>query len=560
MKFPIIESHGLPSVFQTVFSGLNVREYTEPGEFSYMKNLTSDKYPYICPSAKKERVQFNTTFENIQAICPARDGTISSFSGVADGKFYYKGKNIPLKYSFMSMSAEDEITLVDCGGKIIIHPYMYSYEYDNDSTNSYVYPLNDGVYYKIIDVYCGNSSGDAQFTIVDGDDWGKVFTVGNYIDIWVADKVYAELCPDYMESKYDSRNTTQIVKAIITEINNNKMKVRFYNKYDVLRTPREANSRNPIDFEFDPGDLAIFKYIPPFSHICASKNRIWGVHLHGEGIFASAPGDFSSFYNFAGLATDSWYTEVDSSSKFNGICSFREYILAFKSNTIYQIYGNTGLNFSLAKQITNCGCITTICETGNSVYFLNYDGLYEYSGGLPYNISEKLNLKCESGFGFTDGKKIYLSVNDTDILYAFDITRRIWHVEDSVRIRHGFKLGNIIIYGTNSKMFKSTEEYSNSWEAQTADIYEDITQHKGINNIFLKLYNNENSWVEIFVSTNDEDFVSCSKITKPGDFTIRLPVRFKKADKYKIKLHGEGNTVVKGIERIVYVGGGAVTR
>ena len=238
-------------------------------------------------------------------------------------------------------------------------------------------------------------------------------------------------------------------------------------------------------------------------------------------------------------------------------------MLVFKENRIYHILGDRPVNFNIAKRFSNCGAIdaNTVCQTDTAVYFLGSDGVYEYSGGAPVNISKKLGTKKYlSGSAFSDGRKYYFSCNNEGKLYAYDRTSGLWHIEALFNLCNGVKIKSEVYLSSSDALYRMGDVYENEWSAILCDITEGHMEHKGLNDIFIRIKNNENSYVAVSVAVNGGEFSECGFTDSPGEFTFRVPVRFKKGDKYNIKISGKGSSVIKGIERSFYIGGGAFTR
>ena len=153
------------------FAGLNRNDYTAFGEFIDMKNLSSDKYPYLSPAAlsiaadKYTSLSDGGTAENIRAvIAPQGDSGVTGFCGVIGTTFYYDGAAKSLyqpvvkdengKYLYgMEIPSDGVIQLLWVNKTILIHgydstqvdPFIYYYDTTakagdkNDCVKSYEY-------------------------------------------------------------------------------------------------------------------------------------------------------------------------------------------------------------------------------------------------------------------------------------------------------------------------------------------------------------------------------------------------------------------------------------
>ena len=575
MQFPIINTKTEKHIYTNAFGGINKTEFATPSEFSYMKNMSSDCFPALSQSVKKDAVQINADIKEIAcALSPGYSASeMVGFTGVADGKFYYQNKYIPCRYPFMSLKGAKQ--LIDLGGRIIIAPQMYSYEYLDEVKKGFILPLAEGCYdqqmAKVYSTTSGSRLTSFNINSQSSDTWAKLgFSVGDSIIVKVTDENDKELEVIPLENKYEACGTYQIVSAVVASIDGHKMDVHMYNKKGEDSTIYQKDQYgNEVVFSTDysksdvTGDIIVYRYIPEMNNICLHKNRLWGTSKSGNKIYASAPANPSQFFALSGLSTDSWFTEVDNSGEFTGIRPFGGNVLAFKENSIYHIFGDRASNFNIPKVINNCGCIDSrsICETDTAIYFLASDGVYEYSGGAPKNISKNLGIsEYFSAGAFSDGKKYYFSPNDEEHVFAYDREKRLWHTEAMFNLVCGIKFNNKIYFYAKDKMYKNSDSFDVPWEVVFCDITEESFEHKGINNIYLRIKNSENSYAEVFVSSGDASPVFCGRTDEAGEYTFRIPVRFKKGDRYKIKISGEGKCLITALERVVYKGGRAETR
>ena len=567
MFFPYLGGRAQKERETFAFGGLNRRKFSQLGELADVKNMTADEFPFLSDCVNKYTVQINSEIKNIQAFISQGDESeeFSGFTGVADGIFYYKDVPIPFAYSFMSIPADERVELVNIADKIIIAPKMYCYEYKNSEKKDKVYPLIKGIYSDYITVVSANDN-NKPITLTKADNnksWeDEGFFAGESIMIETDEENYSGLNVYIPKNKYDKDADYRVIfNAVIESITGLTMKVKLYNKNgDIIDV---TDSRGElINHEFKK-TLRVYKRFPKFKNICAHANRIWATTDDGEGIYASAPGEIDEFARYEGLSTDSWFTNVGEYGEFTGITSFRDGVVAFKKSNIYHIYGDRPTNFSIAKRFSNCGCIDarTVCETDTSVFFAGNDDIYEYSGGTPVGIGKKLNIsEFFKGAAFADGKKYYISCNGENKLFVYDRTCGLWHIEGDFEISGGVRFRDKLYFSTADSVLEVTKNHDNEWSATLCDITEQNMSQKGINDIFIRVINGENSEIFVWVSQNSGEFKLCGKRNEPGEYTFRVPVRFRKGDKYSIKFSGKGRCIIKDIKRNVYIGGGAFTR
>ncbi|MCQ4771898.1 hypothetical protein NE579_15845, partial [Intestinimonas massiliensis] len=76
------------------------------------------------------------------------------------------------------------------------------------------------------------------------------------------------------------------------------------------------------------GGVMVRRKIPDLEYICESENRLWG--CEGHNIHASALGDPTNFFTFAGVSTDSYSVAVGSDGDFTGCAAYSGDVLFFK--------------------------------------------------------------------------------------------------------------------------------------------------------------------------------------------------------------------------------------
>lgn len=567
MLFPYLEKNSQKKVQSSVFLGLNRTASAGVGEFSDMVNITSDKYPDISQSANLDTVQINASIKNIQGgIRPPESGEeLSGFTGVADGLFYFKDKHIPFAYPFMKIDKDCEVVLLNYCDMIVILPQMYCYQYKNTEKNEGVYPLLPGAYDDYITVKTTGASGETiTLTKDEGTtSWEEMeFRVGDSLMVETDDEKYSSLNVYRAKDKYDREKGLNVAyNALVKSVSEYELRVQMLN-YNGRALGITDTSYEAINHEFKR-TLRVYKRAPLLDCACIYANRIWGTEKNGECIFTSAPGKPYEFSKFSGLSTDSWYTEVADEGRFYGIAPLYNGVVAFKERKIYHIFGDRATNFNIGKEFSNCGCIdkNSIAETDSSIFFAAYDGIYEYYGAKPENISRKLGiLNYRSVSAFSDGKKLYVSINHEPKIYTYTCDMGLWHIEGAYEIKSGFRYGESLYFVTSDRLLKQGKNYSADWSVTLCDITEDDVLQKGISDIFIRVENFENSAMYIFVSTNDNEFRLCGMADSPGNYTFRIPVRFIKGDKYSIKISGKGLSYIKDIQRSFYMGGGAYSR
>ena len=579
MQVPLINAGANNKMVASVFYGLNRTEKGRNGEFLDMENMSSLRYP--CLSPRKPR-SVAATQNNIRAVIAPKykaDKTeITEFTGVlADGgvlKFYYNNINKAFEGN-AEIPDTCLVTLCDFNGKIIIcaydenddKSYMYYYDYTATETGE-VCNMETGVN-KEADctaVSKGDPETDAEvdnYIQKSGTKWSDYFAVGDSIMIsgFEDDKNNTVS----LDSKFQTADKTRPISCIVTEVDDDKGRLHFQ-MYNYAHE-RLVLTKNNGAVSIGNDGLTVKKPIPTMNHICVHNNRLWGTNPNGEYIYASKLGDCMNFMSFQGLANDSYYAEIGTKGGFMGIVSYRDNLVAFKRDYIHHVYGDKPANFTIPKQLQDCGCIDikSAVEVNSVLYFLGYNGFYAYTGGQPTIISEPLDMTYVSAAAMTDGIRYIASAkrrdNEEYELLAYDPRYGLWHKEDDFKAVGSFRWHNDLYMADENQVLRcgGTGGGKVKWSAESVMLHESIFDDKGVNEIWIRARIDEDADIDAHItvstSVNGGEWTEHSTLKPQGLKVYRVPVRFKKDEYFQYKLEGKGQAVIHDIEYIAYTGG-----
>ena len=130
------------------------------------------------------------------------------------------------------------------------------------------------------------------------------------------------------------------------------------------------------------------------------------------------------------------------------ITTFNDHVIMWCTNSMHELYGSDPVNYELKDVTNDVGCCSdrTVQEVKGKLFWMDYTGVYMYTGGLPRKVSDKVkkwidginiayaHLCCA---GVKD-EKYYLSIpyksttNNTVLVY--DTRNDIWTIEDGTFI------------------------------------------------------------------------------------------------------------------------------
>ncbi|MBQ3471653.1 MAG: hypothetical protein IJH17_04725 [Clostridia bacterium] len=538
------------------FYGLNRLEKGRSGEFKAMLGLSSDRYP--CMAAARQAKQLYTGYTNIHAVIAQKYGeNIEGLTGVANGVFYYNGA-AKTKDS-ATIPANADVTLVDFNGRIIIcaydgtNSYMSYYDYTATGTNK-VKNMETTVIGTMTVYGSGDPSRDVTVTnYIERTGGWTGFKMGDSVQI--SGFVNAGNNTQLIDSKFDTADKTIPISAVVEKVDGNKLYVQLYNylRERLVFTNETAQTRTVGNVTITP---TVKIGIPVMNHICIHNNRLWGTNPNGEYIYASKLGDPFNWNTYQGLANDSYYAEIGTAGGFVGIVSYRDNLVAFKRDYIHHIYGDKPSNYSIPKQLSDCGCIDikSAVQIGVGLYFLGYNGFYVYQGGQPELISQKLDKTYEHATAATDGQKYIVSCEDG--LLVYDTRYGTWHIEEDIQnVKGYFRRENKVYIATDTKLYQYGGNDAGYWSAETIIFTENTFENKGLIEIWIRAILDEDSYIDVKTAEDGGDYVGSFRISTPGLNRHKIPVRHIDGDYYAMKFIGHGNAVITDIEKKYVVAG-----
>lgn len=192
------------------------------------------------------------------------------------------------------------------------------------------------------------------------------------------------------------------------------------------------------------GHVRVERKIPHLDYVVECDNRLWGCTyglVDGQTvneIHACAQGDFRNWYQFHGIATDSYTASCGTDGPFTGAAVLKNSPLFFKENCLHRVSGSMPSTYSVTT--TMCrgiqpGSWRSAAVVGEVLMYKSRGDVMAYDGSVPYPISEPLGeIHYESAVGGALNGVYYLAMRDDASawhLFTFDSNRRIWHHEDN---------------------------------------------------------------------------------------------------------------------------------
>lgn len=295
------------------------------------------------------------------------------------------------------------------------------------------------------------------------------------------------------------------------------------------------------------------------------NNRVFGVK--GNQIFASKQGDFKEWNVFEQLNTDSWATDVAGAVTFKTIGTYQNHVVVQSEVNMFELYGYKPANFQLQETVKVGSFVHGYVEINSALYFVNREGIYVFTGGLPRKISGNLDMAIESAEVGSDGRRLFASVNvgASYKLFVYDTETGTFYQEDNLRVLqfalHAGYLhamcndGKIIIFNANNSHSQTWPPETVEWAFTTTELKEDTSARGGIKTIEIYCEMGERASMNIFVKgDSDPDWAMVKSFDSETHRNLLIPVILSK-NCYKIKVEGRGYVKISSIKRTVQRGG-----
>nr|DAJ90038.1 MAG TPA: stabilization protein [Caudoviricetes sp.] len=326
---------------------------------------------------------------------------------------------------------------------------------------------------------------------------------------------------------------------------------------------------------FYTGSYDVFAKIenaPAVSVLAGLGGRIYGASDFINKLYISAKDDYSNW-----RGDDSFEINIPGTSeKCTGLYAFRDCMLYFRKNSIFEIKEYKNQVFEASELCSGIGCISknSISEINGNLYFLGKNGVYIYKfGSAPKLISGKIDsfikkyelhsLKLLPASG-SDGRRYYLSLVSKDesssIILVYDTVGESWYFEDNPGIvNFADKGGSMYGISFDGKLYSicggSDNDESADWSWVSPPLPKGSTSAAAKQKFFSAYVNTELS---------ENSSVLCSVITDCG-LSLSVPLNCERENRniirlsvplahipvsryICIKLHGHGSCKIHSLE------------
>lgn len=576
----------------SVFKGLDRREKGGKGGFCVAENVCADEYPCICTTKGHKKItpvdEKGNPITNIRAVICPDDGFSELFCGVCGTDFYYKGKKIPF-FGDAEIPSDGRIELLKMNGNIIICCYNNFEQRTMLYYNFCGYALDKRKISKdyVVRMDCLNfshrereqmdflpaakSANDTSIYRIYADSPTHFSDVkkGDAIVLCnlKAKKQTGDIYPYaretlIRESKYEPTQENDEVSCIVGKVDIGETSYIEYTAYNAEGSVVEP--KGYVDYtavndqrRTDHNHVGPIyrRAMPVINSVCVHNNRLWGTNPNGEYVYASKLGDFREFNKFLSVASDSFYMSFGSSGRFEGLVSYRNYVMAFKEDCIHIISGSSPNSFALSRTVEGIGCIDirSCAQAGGCLYFLARDGFYRFDGVSFENLSKKLGKSYAYAVGAAKGNKYFCQATDKDgkrELLVFDASYGLWHtLSFDKEIKDMFYFEGELYGATNDAIYLFESSVCKEWKVESCYFFEEGKESKYPNTLWIRARLEKNKIMRVFSCEEGEEYKEHSPCKGTGKTqTYSVPIRWKNEKSYKIKLEGNGKAVIYFIE------------
>ena len=517
------------------FKGLNRKEYVQDGEMSDMLNLTSDRYPLLCPRKLRgeyalpegvvKPLSIVTRYGKIAMIAEKSDSSIAFFFG------------------------DDEVT--ELAGLL--------------SADTYMVPINTKICFFPEKLYLTvPPSGEIRPFRAE---WGYLESSQSVTNAAVTiDSTYATITVSgYPFRVDDAISIVGTVNAGHTYTVNISTTVSVSNANSI-----SIASESFIELIGEGVDNAtltaeIKRALPEgLSYVIEWNNRLWGVSNKDNTVYACKLGDPTNWMYYQGTSIDSYYAQQGTDEVWTGSAAYSAHLIFFKQNSMCKIYGTSPSSYQVVNaKVFGCeeGSSKSIVVLNDVVFYKSTLGIMAYEGGTPYSIGEKLNTKFKNVVSGTDGIKYYASVELEDgshEVLVLDVEKALWHKEDNKAFRDTCTLDGRMyfidedddkVYVTNPET--PTESRLMKWSAVFGPFDEYVEDRKIYSRLSLRFLAKPKAIVKVFIKMDKGEWETVGEYayTETGGETI--PIVPRRCDRYSIRIDGIGECEIKSLTRRV---------
>lgn len=194
---------------------------------------------------------------------------------------------------------------------------------------------------------------------------------------------------------------------------------------------------------------------PDLDHLVALNNRVWGVSNSTHEVFACKLGDPFQWFNYAGIASDSYAVTLGFTDEVTAGVAFNNNVIFFTEDKIIKFYGDYPSNFRMHTTIADGvikGGKDAAVQVEGVLFYVSPIGVMAYDGSLPRFYGERFApgfLDGKTVVAGKDGTKYCLSVSNNGVskgIFVLDTKHRLWTLGGDQIFKKTAELGNALCF------------------------------------------------------------------------------------------------------------------
>lgn len=311
------------------------------------------------------------------------------------------------------------------------------------------------------------------------------------------------------------------------------------------------------------------------------KNRLYGVANDGRTLRYCAQGDITDWT----LANDAGYLDItEAQGKITAVTGFADHPILWTDNSMHEVYGSAYDNYQLVNVSRKIGCVSrhAYVESGGRLFWLDYSGIYMYTGGLPRQIAHKANGILDGiNWNYKNliragavGDKIYFSIpyqsTANNMQLVIDMVEEKRKAAYTVNKEEGNWMGyannSEKLYGLRSdgyvydmnSTYKTGLDNSTaiSWYLETKPFHDEINLESAVRDMWLQHSGTTLATMAVGFTTNDNSTtftaLAASSDFRHTEYSVRKvihpsPVQLQGMGFMKFRLSGTGYKKISGL-------------
>ena len=329
----------------------------------------------------------------------------------------------------------------------------------------------------------------------------------------------------------------------------------------------------------------ISKDIPEMDYLTVSNNRIWGCSSVNHEIYSCKQGDATAWYNYTGLASDSYAVTIPSGDIFTGAVTYNDVPYFFTEKSAYCIMGNKPKNFQVQTfdlRGIEDGASKTVAQKDGYVYYKSKAGIERFNGNNSQNLTEYLDIEGLKGFhGQMNNDKYFVFLGkdqDNTRLYVYDVKKRLWHIDRTIKSMPMVELDNnlymptmadddLILIKLNGKSKEIADILTDNdpvydvpeWFVESGELNAKEILNKYITKCMFELKAEENASLSIYFMYDDSgEWEEVFRTRKRHEKKlIKAPILVRRCERLRYKIKGKGMSKIYSLV-LTYEGGSEI--